>query len=176
MNLLDIKIDPEWLGRMTEKEDGGCVSVGGLVTRIEAMLNLEFRNSFVVMPRHTNYMFPMIFGGAFFAELDLCAAQCVTRLLHDSKTANGAVTYDYQGKFTHGPCYAGEMIFMKAKVVELGDKSIVIEVTAERERRGSPHRDSVAWAKFVFITISYVPDPQSRPDKLPYVDHGLKMP
>ena len=32
--VMELNIDPEWLKKMAEKEDGGCISVGGLVTRI----------------------------------------------------------------------------------------------------------------------------------------------
>jgi hypothetical protein len=31
-------------------------------------MNLEYENSFVVLPAHTNYHYPMVFGGHFMAE------------------------------------------------------------------------------------------------------------
>lgn len=138
-------------------------------------MNLNFETNFVVMPRHTNYMYPMIFGGAFFAELDLCAAQTVARLLYSSETCKASVTHHFEGKF-HKPCYAGDMIFLTGEVVELGKKSIVVEVKAYREKRGTGQRDFVAEAKFVFISVKEVINPQDKPHLLPYAEHGLKLP
>lgn len=114
-------------------------------------MNLVFENSFTVMPTHCNYMFPMIFGGAFFSELDLCAACCVNRLLHDSE-CDSAVTHKVLDLTFHKPAFAGDIIFMKAVVTELRNKSITVTVTAEREKRASPGRDHIVDAKFVFVS------------------------
>lgn len=138
-------------------------------------MNLTFETTFVVMPRHTNYMNPMIFGGAFFAELDLCAAQCVTRLLYSSEKCKFAVTHKFEGTY-HKPCYAGDIIFLKGEVVELRQKAIKVVVKAYREKRGTGERDFVAEAKFVFVSVKDVSHVQTKPDLLPYDDHGLKMP
>lgn len=97
-------------------------------------MNLKFETNFVVMPTQTNYMYPMIFGGSFFAEMDLCAAQCVKRLLHDSKTCKYSVTHKFEGTF-HRPCYAGDLIYLYAEVTDIRHKSIVVKVKAYREKR-----------------------------------------
>lgn len=138
-------------------------------------MNLEFETNFTVMPPHTNYMYPLIFGGAFFSQIDLCAAQCVTRLLHDSDFARAAVTYKYEGTF-HKPCYCGDLIFLKGTIIELRSKSIVVEVKAHREKRGEPGQDFVAEAKLVFVTVDDPVNVVDKPDLLPYIQHGLKMP
>lgn len=138
-------------------------------------MNLKFSTTFTVMPKHTNYMFPMIFGGAFFSEIDLCAAQCVNRLLHDSTTARAAVTHKFTGSY-HKPTFVGDLVFLEGEVVKLGYKSVVVQVKAFREKRGLPGRDFVAEAEFVFITVQDTNDVQNRPEFLPYVHHGLKMP
>ncbi len=136
-------------------------------------MNLEFETNFTVLPKQTNYMPPMIFGGAFFAELDLCAAICVNRFLHDSD-CEAAVTHKADVTYL-GPCYVGDIIFLKAKIVGVGKKSIVVEVVADRERRGSPERDRVADAKFVFISIEHSRDVVDKPARLPYKDHGMTL-
>lgn len=138
-------------------------------------MNLKFETNFTVMPRHTNYMYPMIFGGAFFAELDLCAAQCVSRLLYDSDSCKASVTHQFEGKY-YKPCYAGDIVFLYAEVVEMRHKAIKVHVKAYREKRGIGVRDFVAEASFVFISVSDVSHVQSKPDLLPYADHGLKLP
>lgn len=113
-------------------------------------MNLIFETTFTVMPKHTNYMFPMIFGGAFFSELDICAAACVSRLLHDSE-CDSAVTYKFEGTY-HAAAESGDLIFMVAKVVELRRNAVVVEVWAHREKRAKAGKDFVAEAKFVFVT------------------------
>lgn len=96
-------------------------------------MNLEFETTFTVMPKHCNYHFPMIFGGAFFSELDICAAMCVNRLLHDSD-CDTAVTYKFEVTY-HAAAESGDLIFMKAQVVELRRNAVVVEVKAHRENR-----------------------------------------
>ena len=117
-------------------------------------MNLELDTSFIVMPDMCNYMKiadqPMIFGGAFFAEMDKAAAICVSRLLHDSE-CDSSVTHKFSGTF-HKPAKCGDTIFLAAKVTELRRKGIEITVVAEREERTSPDRDKVAEAKFVFVS------------------------
>ena len=127
-------------------------------------MNLEFESNFVVMPKHCNYMYPMIFGGHFFSEMDLCAASCVTRLLHGS-VCDSAVTHKFEGTY-HAAAESGDLVFMHARVVELRKKAVVVEIRAHRERRAKPDRDLVADARFVFVT---------RKDGK-FHDHGLTMP
>lgn len=105
----------------------------------------------------------MIFGGAFFSELDLCAACCVNRLLHDSE-CDSAVTYKFEGTF-HAAAESGDIIFMKAQVVELRRNAIVVNVHAEGEKRASAGKTYLADAKFVFVT--------KKDGK--YHPHGLKL-
>lgn len=133
-----------------------------------------FEKNFTVLPVHTNYHPPMIFGGHFLAELDLCAANCVTRALRYSQSCDSAVTHVVETKFLK-PCYVGDIIFMRAEIVDLGEKSVVVTVTADREKRQTTKRDRVGEAKFVFVTISHVEDVANCPDKLPYAPHGLVL-
>jgi acyl-CoA thioesterase YciA len=115
------------------------------------MIDMTHTNSFVVMPTHTNYMYPLIFGGAFMSELDLCAATLVNKLVKKSTTIDNAVTHKADFTF-HAPSYAGDVIYMDATVSELGKKSIVVKVEAYREPRDSESRIHVATSHFVFVT------------------------
>ncbi len=92
----------------------------------------------------------MVFGGAFFAELDKAAAVCVSRALHDSE-CDSAVTHKYEGTF-HKPTYAGDIIFIDCEIVELRKKAIVVRVSAYREKHAVKGRDFVAEANFVFVS------------------------
>lgn len=128
-------------------------------------LNLSFETTFTVLPKHCNHMYPMIFGGAFFSELDLCAAACARRLLQASE-CDSAVTYKVLNLIFHKAAQSGDIIFMQAEVVELRKKAITIQVSADREHGAMPGRDHVADATFVFVSKK----------GHEYVPHGLSIP
>lgn len=114
-------------------------------------LNLRFETNFVVMPQDLNYMQPMIFGGAFFSKMDLCAACCVSRLLHDSE-CDSAVTHKFEEGVFHAAAELGDLIFIESQIIELRKKAVVLVVKAFREKRAVRGRDFIAQAKFVFVT------------------------
>lgn len=113
-------------------------------------MNLLFSTSFCTMPSDCNYHYPMIFGGAFFAKMDLAAAMTVSRLLHDSE-CDSAVTHKFEGEFLSA-AECGDIIFLSCEVIELRKKAVVVEVTAKREKRAKKGQDLIAKAKFVFVT------------------------
>lgn len=102
------------------------------------------------MPSDCNYMFPMIFGGAFFAQMDLAAASCVSRLLHASD-CDSAVTHKFSGTF-HAAAQCGDLIFLECTVDSVRKKAIIVSVRAFREKRAQPGRDFIAEAEFVFCS------------------------
>jgi acyl-CoA hydrolase len=128
-------------------------------------MNLTHSTSFIVMPTQTNYHYPMIFGGAFMAELDKAAAACVSRLLHDSE-CDGAVTFKVLEGIFYAPAQCGDLLFLNAKVIELRHKSVTVMVEAYRERRAKKGQDKIA--KFVFVFVTKVGDA--------FCPHGLRMP
>jgi acyl-CoA hydrolase len=135
-------------------------------------LNTVYETSFVVYPRHVNCRSPLIFGGAFFSEMDICAATVVKRFLYASKTAKSAVTHKFEGTFLK-PCYMGNLIFLNAKITSVGPKSIVVEVEAYRDTEAG--QELVAEANFVFVTVENDNTVEDKPDKLPYCQHGLTL-
>ena len=122
----------------------------------------EFETNFTVMPTDCNYMTPLIFGGEFFARMDLAAAGLVKQVLQYNDTpADNAVTYVFDGQF-HGPSYLGDQIDLYAHLVSLGNTSVKVQVTAYRTPHTikNPARKHVATANFVFVTRKgeeYVP-------------------
>jgi acyl-CoA hydrolase len=135
-------------------------------------MNTVFETNFVVMPTDANYMYPMIFGGAFFAQMDLCAARTVQRLLYDSE-CDGAVTHRVDNLQWFKPCYVGDLIFLRGEVIRLRDKFIVVSVHAQREIK--ERREDVALGEFTFVSIKKG-DMSSKPNLLDYREHKLKMP
>lgn len=116
----------------------------------ENSLNTHFETNFIVMPSQCNFLYPMIFGGALFSELDKAAACAVNRLLHHSE-CDSAVTFKFEGTF-HAAAEAGDIVFIKAAILETRRNAIVVEVKAEFERRAKPGRTKAADAKFVFVS------------------------
>lgn len=130
---------------------------------------------FTVFPQHTNSLSPLIFGGAFFAEMDKAAAIAVRRLLYSSPTkCTNAVTHRADVVFNK-PCYQGDLIFLNAEIVKVGhNKSIVVNVKATRETFvDGPRRELIADINFVFVSILDESKVKDKPDMLPYYAHGI---
>lgn len=115
-------------------------------------MELTYETSFTIMPNQCNYHTPLVFGGALFSQMDLCAAVCATRLLRCSPAkCDSAVTHKANITF-HKPSFLGDIVFLKAEVVELRKKAIVLKVTAEKEERLNPERIFIAEGDFVFVS------------------------
>lgn len=113
-------------------------------------MNLTYTTSFTVLPKDCNYHIPMIFGGEFFSRMDLAAAACVSRLLHDSE-CDSAVTHKFDGEFL-AAAEMGDIIFLNCEVVEIRYKAVKVEVKAYREKRATAGQELIATANFVFVT------------------------
>jgi acyl-CoA hydrolase len=131
-------------------------------------LRTRYHSNFIVMPEHCNFRMPQIFGGAFMAKLDLCAAAACSELLQFSDSpCDNAVTYKVLDITFHKAAQMGDQIFLEAEIVELRNNSIVVQVEAYRQPRDQkfPERIHTASAKFVFVTL--------QGDK--YAPHRMKL-
>ena len=115
-------------------------------------LTKKFYNSFIVLPKHCNYMYPLIFGGALIAELNLCAAALTNKVIRSAESVcDNAVTYKADFTFLK-PSYIGDLITMEAQLEKAKGKHLVVNVTAAREDRKTLLTEKIAEAKFVFVT------------------------
>lgn len=114
-------------------------------------MNTKYETSFQVMPRHCNPLFPMIFGGALWSEMDVAAHTTVLRLLHDSE-CNQAVTYKVLDTIFHAECHCGDIVFIECEVVELRRKAVVVKVKVTKEKPAEPENYKIADATFIFCT------------------------
>lgn len=128
--------------------------------RIKELTN---KTDFIVMPANTNYM-DIIFGGFFMSQLDLAAATVVNRAVRYSETADKAVTHKFHVEFSK-PSYAGDIITIESKIVDVGRKSIVVKQRAHKETREDSAKILVASSELVFVTMK---------DKH-YVNHQLEL-
>lgn len=112
--------------------------------------------SFTVYPDMCNYMNvndkPMVHGGYMLMMMDRVSAECSRRLLYSSPTqADSAVTVSVTDVTFFVGALLGDIIFLEAEVVKLGNKRIEIQVTGFREScTGS--REKICEGKFIFVS------------------------
>lgn len=134
----------------------------------------RFYTNFTVMPTDANYLTPLIFGGAFFSQMDICAAQTVQKVLNGCNArAKHAVTHKAEVTWLK-PCYIGDLIHLTGQVLSVSKKSLVIDVRAERQKRLDHTLEYVGSAEFVFVTMDFPQDLHNHPS-LPYKEHGITM-
>ncbi len=99
----------------------------------------------------TNYMYPMIFGGEMLSQMDIAAAMAVRRALYDSPTGcDGAVTVHCSDiNFLVG-AQVGDLILLKAEIIEVGSKSISVRVEGYRDQPTDPVK--LCNGRFVFVS------------------------
>lgn len=112
----------------------------------------KFNTSFIVMPKHCNYMMPMIFGGQFLAEMDLCAASCVRRVLLENE-CDAAVTYKVEDVTFLAAAKMGNLVYLDAEIVEMRTKAVVVNVKGYRNKEKIGELEQLAEGRFVFLTM-----------------------
>jgi acyl-CoA hydrolase len=92
------------------------------------IIPMELTTYWTIMPKDTNYMFPLVFGGAMMSQVDLAAATHTRMLLHWTG-CDKAVTHKANILFS-APSYAGDTIRFDSKLVEVRDNSLrfIVEV------------------------------------------------
>ena len=129
---------------------------------------IRHETSFVVLPKHCNYQQPLIFGGALFSEMDLCAAVVAEKAVDHTPMVDNAVTHKVNDLVFKAPSFQGDLITLFGELDHFGQgTSLSIFVTAYRRARGDFNSDEptlVAEAEFIFVTRSG--------DQ--YVNHGLQ--
>lgn len=119
-----------------------------------AAKNLEVESSFVVQPADLNHM-GSTFGGKIFSEMDRCAGVAVRRCLYDSSFNHGdmkAVTVAVDDFTFQRYTTTGDLLFVKATIVKLGEKSLTVKVTCSDEEPDGK-RYTVAEGTFTFVSV-----------------------
>lgn len=136
---------------------------------LQAPLNSTATTQFVAFGSDTNSNPPMVFGGKLFSEMDRTSAICMRRLLYAANvktyvTKSASIEYKR-------PAYVGELFVVTAKVIGMGETSVTMLVTIERENPPGTRvqeRELVTKGEFVFVSFDV--------EKRTSVPHGLKMP
>lgn len=125
---------------------------------------IEYTTSIIVFPKHSNHLYPLIFGGALMEMMDLTAAMTSRRALQLTELEH-SVTHKADYTF-HRPSYVGDVLDLTGTVKSCSVKSLAIEVIVKRKS------ELIATGSFVFISIE-PSDLSLKPAFLPYVKHGL---
>ncbi len=129
-------------------------------------LETKHETSFVVFPVDCNANPPMLFGGKVLSEMDRCAAIAARRLLYGSPATGDYVTVGVNNVKFIKSGQVKDLIYVKAEVVKLGEKSITINVVVERETKDLK-RETLATAEYVFVAYDVV--------NKKAVSHGLNL-
>lgn len=125
----------------------------------------EYETSFLVMPKHLNYM-GIIFGGDYMAEIDKACAVCVNEAVQRSRTCDKAVTFKFYTEFA-GPSHEGDVIYIKTKIEEVRKKTIKVSFKGYSQPREKLWKvkelTSAGWAVFVTMHENH------------YINHELKL-
>lgn len=119
-------------------------------------LHLVFETAFVAFGGDTNSMPPTVFGGKLFSEMDRTAAITARRLLYEARLPPhvGVVTRAVDGLQFDSPAQVRDLLYVTGSVTGVGEKSIAINVTVERENRTDPVlRTRVASGQFIMVTV-----------------------
>lgn len=122
------------------------------------IIPLELTTYWTIMPKDTNYMFPLVFGGAMMSQVDLAAATHA-RMLLNWTTCDKAVTHKANFSFT-GRSYAGDTIRFVSRVAEVRDNAIRFLVDVYRSplpTDGAPMSigfEHIGSHELVFVTMT----------------------
>ena len=127
-----------------------CLSAAPPVRRLPHADNLTTHsNSFVVTPSDLS-QHGTLFGGKTLAEMDRCAGITVRRFLYASPHAKDAVTVAVENVKFHKAGTQKDLVFVTGRVVDVGEKSVTVEVKVERELPDLT-RELLADGRFVFV-------------------------
>lgn len=134
---------------------------------VDHIIPMEFTTYWTIMPKDTNYMFPLVFGGAMMSQVDLAAATHA-RMLLNWTSCDKVVTH--KADFDFGTrAYAGDTIRFDSKVVEVRNNSIRFIVDAYRSALPDGSKpmgicfEHIGKHELVFVTMT---GDQSTPHKL----------
>jgi acyl-CoA thioesterase YciA len=113
----------------------------------------EHETSFVVYPADCNHN-GTLFGGKIMAEMDRCAGVATRRWLYGSN-AKDAVTISADGISFRKTGKVKDMIFVRAKIIDVGKKTVTLGVNVERETSDG-EREILAIGTFVFCAVDLV--------------------
>jgi len=123
----------------------------------ETDIPLSLTTYWTIMPKDTNYMFPLVFGGAMMSQVDEAAATHARMLLKWSdcdKTVTHKADFDFTAK-----SYSGDTIRFVSTLVEVRDNALKFVVEAFRSALPSEEKpdcvefEQIGRHELVFVTM-----------------------
>ncbi|MEW6036552.1 MAG: acyl-CoA thioesterase [Candidatus Micrarchaeota archaeon] len=111
----------------------------------------------VVMPGQTNH-YGTLFGGVLIAMMDKAATIAATRYCKAD-----CVTVSVDNLVFGKPVKLGETVIASARLIYVGNTSMLMRVKAESETKSGERKTIVGCADFVFVAV----DGSGRPLKVP---------
>ena len=113
-------------------------------------VNTKHETSFVAFPQDCNANPPMVFGGKLLSEMDRCAGITARRFLYNSNVRD-AVTVAVNNVVFHKAAEVKDLLIVTGTVIKVGDKSITIKVTVEKETKDT--KELVVSGEFVYVAF-----------------------
>lgn len=113
----------------------------------------KYTTSFVVMPKHCNYLGDMIFGGELLSQMDIAAAMAVRRAMYNCEHKK-AVTVRVTNVNFMVAALVGDLIQLEATVDEVTNRTLIVHVYGWREKQGTGVREKICYGEFTFCAIS----------------------
>lgn len=111
----------------------------------------------VVMPGQTNH-YGTLFGGVLMAMMDKSANIAAIRYCKSD-----CVTVSVDHIVFENPVKLGEIVIADAKVIYVGNTSMLVRVKADAEDKGGARRTIISCADFLFVAV----DPAGNPIEVP---------
>ncbi|MFA6489372.1 MAG: acyl-CoA thioesterase [Candidatus Micrarchaeia archaeon] len=111
----------------------------------------------VVMPGQTNH-YGTLFGGVLMAMMDKSANIAAIRYCKSD-----CVTVSVDHIVFENPVKLGEIIIANAKVIYVGNTSMLVRVKADAEDKSGRRRPIIGCADFLFVAV----DPAGNPVEVP---------
>jgi len=111
---------------------------------------LTSTHSFTVFPQDLNYG-NTLFGGVIMSNMDLAGVKVVRRALYGSG-ADGSVTACVDRIDFHKPAFLGDLIIMTSEIKSIGNSSIQVKITVNRESTLG-EVEQICAANFTFVAM-----------------------
>lgn len=123
----------------------------------------------IVMPGQTNH-YGTLFGGVLLAQMDKAANLAATRYC-----SADCVTVSVDNITFSKPVKLGEATIVSARVIYVGNSSLVVRVKADSETQAGERKSIIDCANFVFVSIGKSGKPQTVPTPIIETDQEKKL-
>ena len=123
----------------------------------------------VVMPGQTNH-YGTLFGGVLMAMMDKAASIAAVRYCKGD-----CVTVSVDHIAFETPVKLGEIVIAKARLIYVGNTSMLVRVSADAEDKEGKRRPVIGCADFLFVAVDQSGNPMAVPKPLLETDEEGRL-